>query len=421
MAIDAYVGKPGHGKSYGVVEHVIIPSLKQDRHVVTNIPLEVDMLLMDFGGTIEQLPEDWFERHDLADFAPPGSVLVLDELWRRWPKGQKTNDAPMADKKLLAEHRHRVDKKNRSMRVVMVTQDLDQLASWATLLVETTYRMVKKSKTMFRVDIYNGVAKGDSPPKSKLLRSTAGRFKPDVYRYYKSATQSETGAVGDESKADTRGSFWRSWGFWGLVGLIVVCLSVGIPGVVRFFTPPQPKQASAPTPAAKVVEQVQPVAAPAGRAMQAVYGSSSNGPVPSAIWRIAGYVHAGLGKADAWPSKDGYNAEPDRPISKTSRVVLVSEAGRTRFWPIEKCRFFEQTPDLYCDIDGERVTFWTGRGAVSTVMDATSTASGGSQRSAASAATGAQVQTPHSFQPQQPSQGTRVTVVSDNSRSPRTL
>ncbi|WHV74008.1 hypothetical protein M2I95_16110 [Pseudomonas aeruginosa] len=150
MAIDAYVGKPGHGKSYGVVEHVIIPSLKQDRHVVTNIPLEVDMLLMDFGGTIEQLPEDWFEREDLADFAPPGSVLVLDELWRRWPKGQKTNDAPMADKKLLAEHRHRVDKKNRSMRVVMVTQDLDQLASWATLLVETTYRMVKKSKTMFR-------------------------------------------------------------------------------------------------------------------------------------------------------------------------------------------------------------------------------------------------------------------------------
>ncbi|MBE1028454.1 hypothetical protein IH761_23815, partial [Escherichia coli] len=108
------------------------------------------MLLMDFGGTIEQLPEDWFEREDLADFAPPGSVLVLDELWRRWPKGQKTNDAPMADKKLLAEHRHRVDKKNRSMRVVMVTQDLDQLASWATLLVETTYRMVKKSKTMFR-------------------------------------------------------------------------------------------------------------------------------------------------------------------------------------------------------------------------------------------------------------------------------
>jgi len=38
MAIDAYTGMPGHGKSYGVVEHVIIPSLKQGRHVVTNTP-----------------------------------------------------------------------------------------------------------------------------------------------------------------------------------------------------------------------------------------------------------------------------------------------------------------------------------------------------------------------------------------------
>ncbi|MCT7418393.1 hypothetical protein [Pseudomonas aeruginosa] len=320
-------------------------------------------------------------------------VLVLDELWRRWPKGQKTNDAPMADKKLLAEHRHRVDKKNRSMRVVMVTQDLDQLASWATLLVETTYRMVKKSKTMFRVDIYNGVAKGDSPPKSKLLRSTAGRFSLAVspllqvsYAVWKRAVWAMSRRPIPVARSCDPGASGE------LVGLIVVCLSVGVPGDRPVLPPPQPKQASAPTPATKVVEQAQPVAAPQGGAMQAVYGTSSNGPVPSAIWRIAGYVHAGLGRAEAWPSKDGYNAEPDRPISKTSRGAGVRR-WRTRFWPIEKCRFFEQTPDLYCDIDGERVTFWTGRGAVSTVMDATSTASGGSQRSAASAATGAQVQT----------------------------
>ncbi|MCT7418526.1 hypothetical protein [Pseudomonas aeruginosa] len=263
----------------------------------------------------------------MADFAPPGSVLVLDELWRRWPKGQKTNDAPMADKKLLAEHRHPREQE----KPVDAGCDGDSGPRPARRLGHPVGRNDvpdgQEVEDHVPVDIYNGVAKGDSPPKSKLLRSTAGRFKPDVYRYYKSATQSETGGVGDESKADTRGSFLRSWGFWGLVGLIVVCLSVGIPGVVRFFTPPQPKQASAPTPATKVVEQAQPVAAPAGRAMQAVYGTSSNGPVPSAIWRIAGYVHAGLGRAEAWPSKDGYNAEPDRPISKTSRVVLVSKVA----------------------------------------------------------------------------------------------
>lgn len=52
MAIHGYVGKPGAGKSYGVTEHVVIPSLKQDRHVVTNIPLSVDDLLATFGGKL---------------------------------------------------------------------------------------------------------------------------------------------------------------------------------------------------------------------------------------------------------------------------------------------------------------------------------------------------------------------------------
>ncbi|MCT7417837.1 hypothetical protein [Pseudomonas aeruginosa] len=320
----------------------------------------------------------------------------------------------MADKKLLAEHRHRVDKKNRSMRVVMVTQDLDQLASWATLLVETTYRMVKKSKTMFRVDIYNGVAKGDSPPKSKLLRSTAGRFKPDVYRYYKSATQSETGGVGDESKADTRGSFLRSWGLlgacWADRGLFVGRHSRGR----RFFTPPQPKQASAPTPATKVVDRRSQLRLPRGVRCKRSMARRRMGRCR---------LRSGGLPAMCMPAWAGLMAVEGRQRGGSTDQQDVTrgagvEGGRTRFWPIEKCRFFEQTPDLYCDIDGERVTFWTGRGAVSTVMDATSTASGGSQRSAASAATGAQVQTPHSFQPQPQQQGTRVTVVADGSRSP---
>ncbi|MFS2127449.1 zonular occludens toxin domain-containing protein, partial [Pseudomonas sp. Pseusp97] len=138
MPIDAYVGKPGHGKSFGVVKHVIIPSLKQGRHVVTNIPLMVDDLLTDFGGFISQLPDDWYSRPDLADLCPPGCVLVLDELWRRWPSGLKATNVPHADKALLAEHRHRVDQKGKSMRIILVTQDLQQLAAFALTLIEQT-------------------------------------------------------------------------------------------------------------------------------------------------------------------------------------------------------------------------------------------------------------------------------------------
>ncbi|MCT7418368.1 hypothetical protein [Pseudomonas aeruginosa] len=39
--------------------------------------------------------------------------------------------------------------------------------------------MVKKSKTMFQVDIYNGVAKGDSPRQEVEAASQHGRaFRP---------------------------------------------------------------------------------------------------------------------------------------------------------------------------------------------------------------------------------------------------
>lgn len=376
MAIDAYTGMPGHGKSYGVVEHVIIPSLKQGRHIVTNIPLETDALLAEFGGTIDQLPADWFERRDLAELAPNGCVLVLDELWRRWPKGQKTNAAPLEDKALLAEHRHRVDDKGQSMRVILVTQDLEQIAAWVTLLVETTYRIVKKSKKFYRVDIYRGAAKGQRPPKSALLRQTAGTFKPTVWCYYKSATQSATGDVGDESKADGRASILRSWGLWALLAIIVGGASFGMYGINRFFSPePPPSQA-------KHVEPIPAKAEPeaqsrTSRAAAAVYNTKPDGPVMSLTWRVGGYVHSPTGtwspppRPEPEPTEATYWQDYDKPrqVSKTARVVLISNGGLTRILPISECRFFPGQVDMYCDVDGERVTPWTGRGAVTSVID----------------------------------------------------
>lgn len=370
MAIDAYTGLPGHGKSYGVVEHVIIPSLKQDRLVVTNIPLEVDALLMAFGGRIEQLPANWFERADLADFAPPGSVLVLDELWRRWPNGMKTNEASTEDKALLAEHRHRVDDKGRSMRVVLVTQDLAQLASWARLLVESTYRMRKLSQKRFMVDIYRGAVTGPRPPKSALLRQTSGSFKPEVFSLYKSATQSQTGEVGDETKADGRASLLRSWGLWGLILIMVVCGAFGVYGVGRFFSPERFAKHETAAPTAAPETKPAPPPSTASRAAQQVYRTEPSGPLMSSTWRVAGYLHGMHGGASpGWGSIDGYNAEPRKRISQTARVVLQSVSGQQRLLSIEQCRWFENSPDMYCDIDGERVTPWTGRGAVTSVID----------------------------------------------------
>ncbi len=359
MAIDAYVGLPGHGKSYGVVEHVIIPSLKQGRHVVTNIPLNADALLMDFGGTIQQLPHDWFELSDLSEYAVNGCVLVLDELWRRWPSGMLTNQASTEDKALLAEHRHRVDKDNRSMRIVLVTQDLSQIANWVRVLVESTYRVSKKSKKFYVVSIYNGAVTGVRPPKTALLRQATGRFKKEVYVYYSSATQSDTGSVGDESTADGRASILKSWGLWALIGLSLVGGIFGTMGVKSFFTPNavEPPKPAPPPP--------QNNESSGSRAVSAVYkqvATKPTEPLPSTLWRVAGYVRAPDKRTAITSQMLGVNH-----VELTERVALVN-GSRYRYVQMSQCSFFEGGIDIYCDIDGERITPWTGSGAVTTVF-----------------------------------------------------
>lgn len=328
MAIHAYVGKPGHGKSYGVVEHVIIPSLKQDRHVVTNIPLSIDDLLSTYGGNITQLPDDWFELDDLSDIIPAGSVAIIDECWRRWPAGKNVNQANLADKSLLAEHRHRVDDKNNSMRIVLVTQDLAQISSWVRLLIETTYRIRKITKKTFKVDIYNGAVTGDAPSKTKLIRTTAGTFKASVYSFYKSATQSNSGAVGDESSADGRSSILRSFGLWAALGCFIVFIVLGVYFVKRFFTTDQPgvKHAvSASTPK-------QP-SAPAE-------------PPISTTWRLVGFVH---------PSKP----DPSSKALSEALALVADNNGNTRYISFSHCRYFPDFTEAYCLVDGFKVTNWS--------------------------------------------------------------
>ena len=330
MAIHAYVGKPGHGKSYGVTEHVVIPSLKQDRHVVTNIPLSIDDLLAAFGGKITQLPLDWYERPDLSELFPNGCVAIIDECWRRWPAGQNANHANPVDKALLAEHRHRVDEKNHAMRVVLVTQDLAQISSWVRLLIETTYRIRKFSKKVFKVDIYNGAVTGDSPSKSKLIRTTPGTFKKEIFSFYSSATQSASGDVGDESSADGRSSVLRSFGVWASFGTLFIGLLFGIWGVKHFFftksTSAAPSQHQI---EAKPRQPFKPAEPPI-----------------STTWRLVGFVH---------PSKPDLSSK----VVSEALALVADNNGNTRYISFSHCRYFPDFTEAYCLVDGFKITNWS--------------------------------------------------------------
>ena len=75
MAIDAYTGLPRSGKSYSVVKNVILPSLRQKRHVYTNIPL-TQIAHDEFPGQIHQLEK---ERLPLFNLQRLGAEYFIDQ------------------------------------------------------------------------------------------------------------------------------------------------------------------------------------------------------------------------------------------------------------------------------------------------------------------------------------------------------
>jgi zona occludens toxin len=182
------------------------------------------------------------------------------------------------DKEFLAEHRHMVGDNGFSTEIYFVTQDLSQIASFARSLVETTYRMVKRSNIgldkRFRVDVYLGPVTGPRPSPSLREREIhGGKFSDKVYKYYLSHTKSQSGQAGDESKTDKRGNaFGRTSIKLGFL-LVLICLFFLYQGFTalkaRYFSPePQPDVQQAP--------QVKPLPSSASLSSQPSLNYKSN-------------------------------------------------------------------------------------------------------------------------------------------------
>ena len=238
MTTYAYVGLPGSGKSYSVVENQILPALKQGRRVVTNIPLHVHKIRALPGledAQIVEFPLDAVkaEPHRMNEFVTPGSLFVLDEAMRLWPAGEKVNKVPDEFKFLLSEHRHQVDAKGNATQIVIVIQDLGNLGAWACRFIDSTFAHQKLSsvgaKGSFRVDIFQGPVKGPKYPISQRQRMTLGRYKPDIWNLYKSHMFSESDIAGaNEKSMDNRATLFKRWGVMLGIPLGVICVIVGL-------------------------------------------------------------------------------------------------------------------------------------------------------------------------------------------------
>ncbi|EAU7573398.1 zonular occludens toxin [Salmonella enterica] len=224
MAITAYIGTPGSGKSYEIVRSVIIPAICSGRRIVTNI----------YGLSYEKIIE-YCEKHKLLkddisigeiihvenkrvtepDFFPvkenqdnslcqPGDLVILDECHRFFV----TDRSLSSDARIFAaEHRHYANLETGfTCDLVLVNQALSTLPRFLKERVEQTFRMKKLGAlagfgNKYRVDVFDGV---------KLTKGTrityyVESYKKEIFPLYKS--HDAPGAV--EVKADGRGTLFK--------------------------------------------------------------------------------------------------------------------------------------------------------------------------------------------------------------------
>lgn len=312
MSIYGYTGLPGSGKSYDVVANQVMPALKAGRQVVTNIPLELDAIAEVVPNARELVVEFPTERVQgspelIDEYAKPGVVLILDEVWRLWPAGLKAHQVPEPFRKLLAEHRHMVSEAGDSMQIVLVTQDLAQIGKFARDLIETTFHHTKLSHVgsagSYRIDVYKGPVSGPNPPRQSRQREIFGRYDPAIFKLYKSHTMRKgEGSGANEASVDGRNNVWRRPMIYVGLAFVVAALAWGIPQIKSSFTP-EGEAASA---------HVAPVVGGARPSMlQAVVAPTAAPAKSGGGWRVQGYFVNGAGEGKVAVSNGRYTMVVD--------------------------------------------------------------------------------------------------------------
>lgn len=355
MSIVGYSGLPGSGKSYGVVENVILPSLEAGRHIITNIPLKLGRIADDYPqGKVTMFTNQEAEQDEEffnLDSHPSGVIWVIDEAWRFWKSGMKSNNIPQAQKEFFTEHRHAVGEGGRTNEIVLVTQDLSQLCMFVRQLVEETYRAEKLSavgqKNRYRIDVYMGAACGQKP--GKPMRQLYGKYKPEIYQFYKSHTRNKTDfAAGMEEKADDRANVFKSPFIRYGMPLAFLVMAWGGWNAYSYFAVPDDRIGSR-----QSVVQADSVS-------QGALVSSSNASASSGRGRST--QRSGNAQRQVQ-----YEIESDwLPVSDKWRIVgevdgiywIWGERG-TRQIHSRMCATQRKTGEPYCVIEGQLVTWYS--------------------------------------------------------------
>lgn len=314
MAIKAYVGRMGSGKTYEVVTEVILGALRNGRRVVSNIAgLNYEAMKAFLVG--EGIPEDlvgelvsidhakvseptfWRTDKDvelgIEAFIQPGDVLALDEIWRFWngfstkdDDGKKRPDRVM---NFFRMHRHFTHPETGiACDVALITQDPMDLSRQIRSVVEETYYMEKLtaigSTKRYRVDIFQGGRMSRRP-----LRQLQRSYNSELFCLYSSHSQKKEGhADAREENIDKRGNIFQGALFRVVLPLGLVVGGFAVWNVYKFFKPPESKPAISSASAPGPVSALGTAAAPS-----MPLPPKPISPTYSDEWRVVGYVQHG--------------------------------------------------------------------------------------------------------------------------------
>lgn len=344
MAIQFFCGRPGSGKSYGVVENVILPAVKAGRKIYTNIPLNEDLIESDYPGFKERFfpfTNDYVNGENLMKMSG-GAIIIIDECWRFWPAGIKVTDIPQQEKEFFAEHRHKSGDDSLTQEIVLVSQSPSQIARYIKDLIDQTVLTTKADKVglknQYQVKIYSACIPSIDKP-GEPNTTGMGTYKPEIYKYYKSHTKSENGLPGIEIKADKRGGIWSHWYIRYVAPVVLVGSVWGAVYMYKFFT----GEAFGKNKTASVESKTIP--------------QSVNQPIPAAKAGVA---------TNSTPQSVGPIDSPTRRISAVieidgRRVIYVEHSEKRHLMKVgmEMCKI--TLNGLQCQIDNEIITAYTGQ------------------------------------------------------------
>jgi zona occludens toxin len=348
MAINAYVGLQGSGKTFEVISSPLLDAVSQGRRVVTNVAgISEDLIheylvnkrdaQIDKLGHIIHVENDRIlqpqffpdeEKPELESVVKGGDLVVVDEAWRFW--GADSGKLSHEHMQFFRMHRHYVHPDTSvACDVVLMTQDITGLHRSVKNVIEFAFRMHKHKSLgfskLYRVEIYegwklNGKTRIDNRQK---------KYNPEIFPLY----QSYAGGSGKENEIDKRQNVLANKRIWILSVVVLLMIIGGIYGVSRFFYPSGADKTvnHSVTKTAAMQDPVKGVGTPAD-----VKSAANNTNGFSDSWRIVGELES----------------------TNMRWVVLANQSGKLR---LESPSMFHGSGAIVIgEVDGERVSRWSG-------------------------------------------------------------